>query len=149
MCLALIFFCVFSVSAFAAPTFGDMAVLVAKGYFNNAVAPDASLEECVAFLNRYGVHFSMFDLLDPDVLVAKEDFARVIGQSHLLLLGEAETENGLIKRPNGIDSWVDYCLLNDVDLTEFWNGFLRKTEKKSVPEVQKFFKGADRKTSAE
>jgi hypothetical protein len=141
--------CGFFLSAVAAPTFGDMAVLVARNYFKNAVDDDASLEQCVAFLNRQGVHFSMFDLLDPDAVVVKEDFARVIGQSHLLFLGEAQLEDGAIKKPNETDSWVDYCLLNDVDLDQFWKGFLRRTEKKPVPEVEKFLNGAGRNRSAE
>lgn len=143
------FFCVSAISAAAGPTFGDLAVLLAKGSFNNAVPADASLEECVAFLNGYGVHFSMFDLMDPDVSVTKEDFARVVGQSRLLFLGEAEVQNGSIKKPNGIDSWVDYCLLNDVDLNEIWNRFILKTQKKSIPEVEKFFNGSAGDTPAE
>ncbi|QHI70290.1 hypothetical protein [Tichowtungia aerotolerans] len=143
----LLFLFILGLRGAAVPTFGDLAVLLAKGYFGNAVQPDASLEDCVVFLNRYGIHFSMFDLMDPHALVTKEDFARAVGQSRLLFSGEAVVENGVIKRPNGIDSWVDYCLLNDVDLNELWNRFLLKTERKSVPEVEKFFNGAVRDSS--
>jgi hypothetical protein len=125
--------------ASAAPTFGDMAVVIAKKYFKGAVAADASLEECVAFLNDHGVSFSLFDLVDRDARVLKEDFARVVGQSKLLLLGEATFEGGSVVRPNEASSWVDYCLLNDVDLTQLWNSFSRRVDKSSVPEVEEFY----------
>ena len=136
-------------TVWGAPTFGDLAVLLAKGYFKEAVAPDATLEECVAFLNRQGVQFSMFDLMDPGARDSKEDFARAVGQSRLLFLGEAEIKNGAVVRPNGIASWVDYCLLNDVNLSELWNGFVLKTENCSVPEVEAFLKGAPGGVSSE
>jgi len=125
----------------ADPTFADMAVLLAKGQFKEHVPSDASLEECVAFLNKHGICFSLFDLIDSSKSVTKEDFARVLGQSKLLFIGEAELVNGCIKRPDLAGSWVDYCLLNDVDLANLWIGFLRRTEKGSLPEVNQFFSG--------
>jgi len=121
------------------PTFADLSVLLAKGYFNNNVSADATLEECTAFLNRKGVCFSLFDLMDPTVVVTKEDFARVVGQSTLLFLGEAEVVKGCIKKPLRIETWVDYCLLNDVNLPDLWRGFLQRMEKGHLPEVQRFF----------
>jgi hypothetical protein len=123
----------------AAPTFGDLAVLVAKGYFRNYVKQDASLEQCVVFLNRNGISFSLFDLIDPDKTVLKEDVARVVGQSMLLFSGEAEVVNGCIKKPLGVETWVDYCLLNDIPLEPVWNGFVKSTADASLPEVRKFF----------
>ncbi|MBL7017231.1 MAG: hypothetical protein ISR84_06715 [Kiritimatiellales bacterium] len=123
----------------ADPTFADMAVLLAKGQFKEHVPAEASLEECVSFLNKHGICFSLFDLIDSSKPVTKEDFARVLGQSRLLFLGEAELANGCIKRPDLAGSWVDYCLLNDVDLLNLWIGFLRRTEKGSLPEVEQFF----------
>ncbi len=132
---------IFGVSVQAEPTFANLAVLFAKGYFKEHVPQDAPLEDCVEFLNRQGVYFSMFDLIDSSVKVTQEDFAKVIGQSTLLFLGEAEMEKGCVKRPDEIVTWVDYCLLNDVDLRTLWSGFLKRTENRSLPEVKKFFGG--------
>jgi hypothetical protein len=123
----------------AAPTFGDLAVLVAKGQFENYVKQDASLEQCVAFLNSRGICFSLFDLMDPDKVVTKEDFARVIGQSAILLSGEAEVVNGCIKKPLEEETWVDYCLLNDINLPPVWDRFVQRTADGALPEVRKFF----------
>lgn len=134
--------CLVSGLAVAKPTFGDLAVLLSKGYFEDAVPADASLEECVACLNELGVHFSMFNLIDPEARVAKEDFARAVGQSRLVLQGEAEVKNGVVQRPKKIKTWIDYCLLNDVDVDLLWSRFVRKVENAAVPEVEKFFKGS-------
>ena len=134
-----VFFLILGISVQAEPTFADMAVLLAKGQFKEHVSADASLEECVAFLNEQGICFSLFDLIDASKQVTKEDFARVLGQSKLLFLGEAELVNGCIKKPNEAGSWVDYCLLNDINLPNFWIGFLRRMGKGSLPEVDRFF----------
>ncbi len=127
------------VASFAQPTFADLSVLLAKGYFKNHVPADATLEQCAAFLNSQGVCFSLFDLMDSKAVVTKEDFARVVGQSTLLFLGEADVLNSSIKKPLGVETWVDYCLLNDVDLPLLWGSFLQRMEKGSLPEVQRFF----------
>ncbi len=136
-----LFFYVFSVAGCyaAAPIYGDLAVLVAKGYFGAYVKQDASLEQCVAFLNSRGVKFSLFDLLDVNKTVTKEDFSRAVGQSMLLFAGEAEQVNGHIKKPLEAETWVDYCLLNDINLVPIWEGFVRRTAEGSLPEVRKFF----------
>ncbi len=123
----------------AAPTFADLAVLLAKGYFKGQLSGEASLTECVALLNGHGVCFPLFDVMDPTSEVTQEDFARGVGQSTLLFLGEAERVDGCIKRPDEAVTWVDYCQLNDVDLQPLWKGFLRRTEKGMLPEVKKFF----------
>lgn len=124
----------------AGPTFGDMAVLLAKGYFGDHVPADASLAQCVRFLNRQGICFSLFDLIDPEKIVKQEDLARVMGQAVLLFSGEAEIVNGCIKKPLEAETWVDYCLLNDVPLLHVWNGLVEKTDEGSLPEVRQFFK---------
>jgi hypothetical protein len=126
-------------AARAAPTFADLAVVLAKGHFIGHLSKDASLAECVALLNGHGVCFPLFDVMDPNSAVTQEDFARGVGQSTLLFLGEAQLEDGCIKRPDEAVTWVDYCLLNDVDLIPLWNGFLRHTENGMLPEVKKFF----------
>lgn len=123
----------------ATPTFGDLAVLLAKGYFGGYVKQDASLEQCAAFLNSRGVSFSLFDLMDPSKGVTQEDLARVVGQSMLLFSGEAEVVNGCIKKPLEAETWVDYCLLNDIDLRPVWNRFVLCTAEDSLPEVRRFF----------
>ncbi len=123
----------------SAPTFADLAVLLAKGYFGSYIKQNASLEECAAFLNSRGVSFSLFDLMDPDKAVKNEDFARVVGQSTLLFSGEAEVVSGGIKKPVEAETWVDYCLLNDINLSPVWSGFVQRTSEGSTPEVAKFF----------
>jgi hypothetical protein len=136
-----LFFCVLSVAGgyAAAPVYGDLAVLAAKGYFGAYVKQDASLEQCVVFLNSRGVRFSLFDLVDRSKTVTKEEFARVVGQSMLLFAGEAELVNGYIKKPSEAETWVDYCLLNDINLMPIWDGFVERTAEGSLPEVRKFF----------
>ena len=121
------------------PTFADLSVFLAKGHFRNEVPANATLEQCAAFLNSQGVCFSLFDLMDSNAVVTKEDCARVVGQSALLFLGEAELLKGCIKKPKKVETWVDYCLLNDVDSRIFWRGFLHRMEKGHLPEVQRFF----------
>ena len=121
------------------PTFGDLAVLLAKGHFRGYVGQNASMEECVAFLNSKGVAFSLFDLIDPDKAVTKEDCARVIGQSILLFSGEADVVTGCIKKPLEAKTWVDYCLLNDIDSEPVWDRLVQRTAEGSLPEVRKFF----------
>lgn len=107
----------------AASAYSDLAVMLARGYFKNYVDPDASPAQCVAFLNSKGVCFSLFDVMDPKAEVTKEDFARVVGQSMLLFSGEADLENGCIKKPLEAKSWVDYCLLNDISVNQLWDKF--------------------------
>lgn len=123
----------------AAPTFGDLADLLAKGYFGRYIKPDASTEQCAAFLNSKGICFSLFDLVDTDKAVGNEDFARAIGRSMLLFSGEAEIANGCIKKPAEAETWVDYCLLNDIDLPAIWNGFVRCAAEESLIEVRESF----------
>ncbi|MCC7300148.1 MAG: hypothetical protein IT583_03615 [Verrucomicrobia bacterium] len=120
------------------PSFGDLAVLLAKGYFGGYVKQDASLQQCVAFLNSKGVYFSPFDLLDSEKAVSREEFARVVGQSMLLFSGKAELVQGRIKKPVEAETWVDYCLLNDIDLLPIWGGFVQCTKGGSLPEVKAF-----------
>ena len=73
-------------------------------------------------------------------VVTKEDFARVVGQSILLLSGEAEVVNGRIKKPLEAETWVDCCLLNDINLPPIWDKFVQRTAAGSLPEVRKFFR---------
>lgn len=119
--------------------FPDLAVLLAKGWFGRYVGRDASLEECAAFLNKHGICFSLFDLMDTQKVVTKEDFARVVGQASLLFSGEYELNQGCIKKPLESESWIDYCLLNDVNLEPLWDGFVNPANAGVLQEVQSFF----------
>ncbi len=129
----------FALTSVAQPSFANLSVLLAKGYFQDHISENASLKECVEFLNQQGVYFSFFDVLDQCVVVTQEDVARVMGQCTLVFLDEAEVVAGSIKRPDGIRTWVDYCLLNDVDVGSIWNGFLQRTKDRDLPEVVRFF----------
>ena len=133
----------------AGQSFPDLAVLLAKGWFARYVPQEASLTDCVGFLNRQGISFSLFDLMDPDAKVTFEDFARAVGQSTLLFSGEATIENGFIKKPLGADTWVDYCLLNDIDLQPLWNGFVQRASKGPRQEVEDFFNAGGVATDTE
>lgn len=128
----------FTASA-VAPNFADMAVVVAKGYFAKEISSTASLSECFQFLNKHGIEFSMFDLLDPSAAVGREDFARVIGQSTLLFLGEEQVVNGAIELPPDIESWLDYCALNDVNIEVLWGRLVERVRVGHLPEVTVFF----------
>lgn len=121
------------------PTFGDLAVFLAKNYFGSYVRQEAPLEECVALLNSKGVCFSLFDLLDPGKTATEEDVARVMAQSALLFSGDADVEGGCIKNSSKSETWVDYCLLNDIDFFAFWGRLVRRTAEGSLPEVRRFF----------
>jgi hypothetical protein len=98
------------------------------------------MEQCVAFLNSRGICFSLFDLLDPNKTVGPEDCARVVGQSMLLFSGEAVVANDCIKKPVEMETWVDYCLLNDVDSMAILKILAQSTSDGSFSEVRQFFK---------
>lgn len=137
--LSVIMVLLFGLQAFG-QSFSDLAVLLAKGWFGRYVPQDASLTDCVGFLNRNGICFSLFDLMDPEAKVTREDFSRAVGQSKLLFAGEAVVINGCIKKPLEVDTWVDYCLLNDIDLNPLWNGFVQNATQGPRDEVETFFK---------
>lgn len=133
------FFCLVTVGVARSAGFGDLAAFSAKEYFGGYVVKDASLERCVTFLNSRGVSISLFDLMDQGKVVTKEDFARVAGQSKLLFLGDAELKKGCVQKPLEVETWVDYCLLNDIDIQPLWNRFSARTAEGQLPEVKKFF----------
>lgn len=120
-------------------THSDLAVFIAKGCFGGYVNQDASLDQCAAFLNSRGICFSLFDMMNGTKAVTKEDFARVLGQSLLVFSGEADVVHGCIKKPLEAQTWIDYCLLNDIDYMPIWDRFSLCTAEGSLPEVRKFF----------
>jgi hypothetical protein len=140
-CILFLFFCVGRVVA--APTYADLAVLTAKGYFKDHVPSDASVGRCVAFLNDLGIRFSLFDVMDPAASVTEEDFARVLGQMTLLFQGEADVVKGVVRLPDEADSWIDFCLLNDIKCRDFWINFNQRLKNGPSEEARRFFSAAE------
>lgn len=107
------------------PTFADAALVLAKfsGRFDRYVAPDADLAECVAFLNKTGIYFGLLEVVNGAEFKPK-DCARAMGQIDLVLSGEAEYAGGKVKLPKGIDSWEDYCTMNDVKYIEAYRAMV-------------------------
>ncbi len=101
------------------PTHADAAIIFAKhsGLFDRYVSPDATLNDCVAFLNKTGVYFGLMEVVNGTDFAIK-DCARVMGQIELIFSGEAEYLFGKVKLPPGIDSWEDFCILNGVQFVE-------------------------------
>ncbi len=97
------------------PSHADAAVIFAKysGLFDEYVSEEASLNECVAFLNRNGIYFGLLEVVNGSDFTL-HDCARVMGQMNLVFSGEAEYLAGKVKLPSGIDSWDEFCILNDV-----------------------------------
>ena len=97
------------------PTHADAAVVLAKysGLFDGYVSDEATLNDCVAFLNRSGIYFGLLEVINGTEFTVV-DCARVMGQMNLLFSGEAECLAGKVKLPLGIDSWEEFCILNDV-----------------------------------
>jgi len=97
------------------PTHADAAVIIAKysGLFERYVSAEASVTDCVAFLNKNGIYFGLMEVVNGTTFT-KEDCARVMGQIELVLAGEAEYVAGKVKLPKGIDSWMDFCTMQGV-----------------------------------
>lgn len=97
-------------------THADAAMILAKysGLFDRYVDADASLNECVAFLNKTGVYFGLMEVVN-ECEFTMEDCARVMGQLNLVFSGEAEYLGGKVKLPKGIDSWQEFCIMNNID----------------------------------
>ncbi|HEY5653907.1 MAG TPA: hypothetical protein VIR63_06030, partial [Pontiella sp.] len=101
------------------PTHADAALFFAKysGLFERYVDSDANLTECVTFLNSKGVYFDLMEVVEGREF-AINDAARVLAQIHLIFSGDAEFDQGQVKLPKGIDSWKEFCILNDVQFNE-------------------------------
>ncbi len=98
------------------PTHADAAVVFAKysGLFDRYVPREASLNDCVRFLNQHGIYFGLMEVVNGSEFTIG-DCARVMGQIELVLTGEAEYVYGKVILPKGIDSWEDFCILHGVD----------------------------------
>ena len=108
-------------------THADAAVVLAKysGFFDRYVATDASLNDCVAFLNKNGIYFGLMEVLNREEFT-RQDFARVAGQMALVFGGDAEYDGGKVKLPNGIASWDDFCIMNDINFVEGYKSMVEK-----------------------
>ncbi len=97
------------------PTHADAAVIFAKysGLFDSYVPEDATVSDCVSFLNRTGIYFGLMEVVNGSDFTL-HDCARAMGQMNLVFSGEAVYAAGKVKLPEGIDSWEDFCILNDV-----------------------------------
>jgi len=107
-------------------THADASVILAKyaGFFDRYVAPDASVNECVAFLNRTGVYFGLMEVVNGAEFT-QSDFARSMGQITRILDGDAEYEGGKVKLPNAIASWEDLCTMNGVGFAQDFQAMLK------------------------
>ena len=100
----------------AVPTHASAAIIFAKhsGLFDRYVAKDASLSECISFLNEQGVYIGLMEVVNGSEF-GKDDCARVMGQIELLLAGEATFLRGKVLLPKGFDSWKRFCILEGVE----------------------------------
>ena len=97
-------------------THADAAVILAKysGFFDRYIEADASLNDCVSFLNRAGIYFGLMEVVNGSEFTPK-DFARTMGQITLVFDGEAEFDLGKVKLPNAIATWQEFCTMSGVD----------------------------------
>ncbi len=107
------------------PSHADAAVIFGKysGLFDEYVSEEASLNECVAFLNRNGIYFGLLEIVNGADFTL-HDCARVMGQMNLVFSGEAEYLGGKVKLPSGIDSWDEFCILNDVKYVQGYESLM-------------------------
>ncbi len=101
------------------PTHADAAVFLAKysGLFDRYVSQDATLNDCVSFLNQTGIYFGLLEIVNHSDFTPK-DCARVMGQINLVFSGDADYVAGKVKLPSGIDSWESFCILNDIQYVQ-------------------------------
>jgi hypothetical protein len=106
-------------------THADAAVVLAKysGFFDRYVEADASLNDCVAFLNGVGIYFGLMEVVNKSEFTEK-DFARVMGQIKLVLRGEAEYDGGKVKLPNEFATWEEFCTINDINFAANYQAML-------------------------
>ncbi len=98
------------------PTYADAALILARntGFFDRYVEKNASLNDCVAFLNGIGVRFGLMEVVNGKEFTL-HDCARSMGQIELILSGEAEYVAGKVLLPKDVDSWESFCIMNGVD----------------------------------
>lgn len=101
------------------PTHADAAIIITKysGLFDHNGPQDASLSECVAFLNDHGVYFGLLEVVSGTEFTRK-DCARVMGQISLIFSGDAEYLGGKVKLPKDVDSWEAFCIMEGIKCVE-------------------------------
>lgn len=106
-------------------THADAAVILAKysGFFDRYVEADASLNDCVSFLNRTGIYFGLMEIVNKSEFT-QNDFARAVGQMTLVFDGEAEYDGGKVKLPNAIATWQEFCTMNGIDFAMGYQSML-------------------------
>ena len=100
----------------------DAAYILAKssGLFDEKKPSNATPQECVQFFNRHGIYFSPRSI-SSNQLFLKKDCARIMGQLELVMQGKAEYRGGKVILPKSVESWEEYCILNDI---KYEDGYL-------------------------
>lgn len=98
------------------PTHADAAIIFAKhsGLFDRYVSKDATLTECVAFLNKTGIYFGLMEVVNGKEFTSN-DCARVMGQIELVFAGESAFVAGKLILPKNIDTWEEFCIMTNID----------------------------------
>ena len=117
-------------------THADAAVMLAKfsGQFERYISRDADLSECVAFFNKAGIYFGFLEIATGAEFTSA-DCARVTGQAELVFAGNAEFSAGKVSLPQGMASWPQYCILNDIkylDVHKSMKELLRAASQKNM-----------------
>ena len=103
------------------PTHADAAFIIIRysGLFDRYGPQDATVSECVAFLNDHGVYFGLLEVVSGTEFTRK-DCARVMGQISLVFSGDAEYIGGKVKLPKDVDSWESFCIMDDIKFIELY-----------------------------
>jgi hypothetical protein len=114
------------------PTHADAAFIITKysGLFDHYGPQDATLNESVSFLNDHGVYFGLLEVVNGTEFTRK-DCARVMGQISLVFSGDAEYIGGKVKLPKDVDSWIAFCIMNEVKYVELYEAIqkaVRRTD---------------------
>jgi hypothetical protein len=108
------------------PSHSDAAIILAKhsGLFDKYLSRDATLSDCVSFLNEHGIYFGLMEVVNRTEFTAK-DCARVMGQIELIFTGEAEFLIGKVILPKGIDSWEAFCTMEGVEYIQGYKAIVQ------------------------
>ena len=107
------------------PTHADAAFIITNysGLFDHSGPQDATVSECVAFLNDHGVYFGLLEVVSGAEFTRK-DCARVMGQIRLVFSGDADYIGCKVKLPKGVDSWETFCIMEGIKFVETYDAIL-------------------------
>lgn len=107
------------------PSHADAAVILAKhsGLFDRYVPQNATLNDCVSFLNEHGIYVGLMQVVNGSEFTVK-DCARAMGQIELLFAGDAAFLAGKVLLPKGIASWEEFCIMQGVDYIEGYRAIM-------------------------